>query len=233
MHALIAAVLVLVELYTSEGCSSCPSADRLLAKLARTQPIAGVRIVPLELHVDTWDDLGWADPFAQAAFTERQQRYAEGRDGGRVYTPAMVVGGGVDLVGSNEAGARAAIAAAAQVPSALALAAKIVKVDAATIEVAVTIGARKAPVDVVVALTQANLATDVRRGENAGSRLAHAPVVRTLRGAGVVGPGDKLEVRTVKLARPRGAKLDDLRVVAFAQGPRQGAISAIADVSVR
>ena len=223
---------VLVELYSSEGCSSCPSADRLLAKLARTQPIPGVRIVPLELHVDYWDDLGWADPFAQAAFTERQRRYAEGRDGGRVYTPALVVAGGVDLVGSNEAGARAAILAAAKPTAGPELAAKVVRVDATMIEVAVTVGARKAPVDVLVALTQANLATDVARGENAGQRLAHAPIVRALRGAGAVAAGARAETRTIVLPRPRGAKLDDLRVVAFAQAPRQGAISAIADVSV-
>jgi hypothetical protein len=79
---------VLVELFTSEGCSSCPPADALLARLFETQPLAGVEIVPIELHVDYWDRLGWKDPFSAAAFSRRQEDYSKVFGPDRVYTPA-------------------------------------------------------------------------------------------------------------------------------------------------
>ncbi len=107
---------VVVELFSSEGCSSCPPADAVLARLAREQPVAGAEVVALELHVDYWNSLGWADPFSSAAFTDRQRAYADafGRRG--TYTPQLVVDGAAEFVGSNEAGARAAVAAAALEP---------------------------------------------------------------------------------------------------------------------
>src|SRR5262245_32430137 len=88
------AVPVIVELFTSEGCSSCPPADEVLARLERTQPISGAMIVPLAFHVDYWDDLGWPDPFASASFTSRQGTYAVH---GRMYTPQAVVDGRTEL----------------------------------------------------------------------------------------------------------------------------------------
>ncbi len=82
---------VLVELFTSQGCSSCPPADRLLGALPGE--VDGVQVLPLAFHVDYWDDLGWRDPFSSAEWTARQNRYAHALGAGRIYTPQLVVHG--------------------------------------------------------------------------------------------------------------------------------------------
>ena len=109
---------VILELFTSEGCSSCPPADTLLASLSRGQPVPGADIIALELHVDYWDDLGWADPFSSAAHSARQRAYGVAFNQRGIYTPQLVVDGHAELLGSSAGGAKEAIAAAAHGPKA-------------------------------------------------------------------------------------------------------------------
>src|SRR5262245_39627091 len=110
------AVPVLVELFTAEGCSSCPPADGLLAGMIASQPAAGVLIVGLGEHVDYWDRLGWKDRFSSAAFTRRQQLYADRFGAENVYTPQMVVDGQTAFIGSDLEAARRAIERASAAP---------------------------------------------------------------------------------------------------------------------
>src|SRR5437867_3002658 len=100
---------ILVELFTSEGCSDCPPADALLEKLIAGQPASGVAIIGLGQHVDYWDRLGWKDRFSSAALTERQQLYQARFRTESIYTPQMVVDGRAELVGSDTTAARRAI----------------------------------------------------------------------------------------------------------------------------
>ncbi len=113
---LMAALPILIELFTSEGCSSCPPADAVLARLAEKQPAPGVQLLVLSEHVDYWNSLGWRDPFSDGQFTDRQSRYASAVARDRVYTPQAVVDGRLDVLGSDQDGIVRAAAAAATEP---------------------------------------------------------------------------------------------------------------------
>lgn len=168
---------VIVELFTSEGCSSCPPADRLLADLEREQPIAGVQVIALGEHVDYWNDLGWPDRFSTKELTTRQRDYGHKFVIDSIYTPQMVVNGQAQFTGGDAGRAAREIRKAAEGPRArveLSL-----KGDAVHLNVDdLPHGTREA--DVLLAVTETDLATDVKRGENRGHVLRHAGVVRSL-----------------------------------------------------
>ena len=179
-----AAVPVVVELFTSEGCSSCPAADAALRELETAQPVPGVEVIALGQHVDYWNRLGWQDPFSAPAFTQRQRDYAAGFGAGS-YTPQAVVNGQYEFVGSRRQQLTATIEKAAKAPRA---AVSLAPAGAGTVAVRVgSVPAGTAPAEVVLALTETGLSSQVGRGENAGRRLRHAAVVRTLRPLGAVG----------------------------------------------
>lgn len=210
-------VPVVVELFTSEGCSSCPSADALLLDLERTQPVPGVEVIPLGLHVTYWDGIGWPDAYGNPAFADRQGRYASVLGGGS-YTPEMVVDGSVHFAGGRDRTVAALKAAAEAQKSPVALKVTHLSKDAVEVEVSLSEGARPAGAELVVALTQGGLSSDVKRGENAGRVLQHTAVVRALK---VVGAASKV---TVRLPRQAAWDLRTLSVVAFSQGRGQARI---------
>jgi hypothetical protein len=160
---------VVVELFTSQGCSSCPPADALLSKLASDRP----DVIALAFHVDYWNDLGWADPWSSSEWSARQQMYAAGLTGQRVYTPELVVNGATGVVGSQRVAVDRAIADSAPVPSI----ATQVSVEDGAIQVRATLPAATLG---EVAIVEDGLITAVRAGENRGEHLRNDRVVRAL-----------------------------------------------------
>jgi hypothetical protein len=194
---------LVLELFTSQGCSSCPPADRLLAKLARDGVAGGRVVAPLTFHVDYWNDLGWADPYSQPAWTERQHQYARALGDDRVYTPELVIGGASGVVGSNVAAVTQAIQRAAH-PTVLAAIGAWRK-DAVTITAT-------APSDAEVwaAIWEDGTSTEVTRGENAGATLGSDRVVRRLERIAAAGQRGSATIKLDPRWRVGGA-------VAFAQ----------------
>lgn len=213
--------VVVVELFTSEGCSSCPPADALLAELAGERA-TGIRVVALSEHVDYWDGPDWRDRFSSPLFTRRQEAYAHRLGLSSVYTPQLVVAGRTNALGSDRRAARAAIAAAAREPSGR-VAARIVPGAAAELSVAVdATWPDGVPADVLVAVVQDRATTKVSGGENAGRTLEHVAVVRSLTvvGSGAGAFSGKVTVRPLDAATAS-------QLVVFVQeregGPMHGA----------
>ncbi len=219
-------VPVVLELFTSEGCSSCPPADALLARLAEQQPVAGAEIIALEEHVDYWDHEGWIDPFSSGQWTQRQQLYASGFADHGVYTPELVVNGRSGFVGSREGDAYRAIASAVAQPrtdiSASLLKSEKHDHEQVKVEVGKLQGAQQGDVaEVWLAITETALHSSVTGGENAGRDLYHAPVVRWLHKTGATDPnatpsfGGEFELKL-----DSAWKRNNLRIVAFVQEKR-------------
>jgi hypothetical protein len=173
-----AAVPVIVELFTSEGCSSCPPADRVLIDLVDQQPIKGALVLGLGEHVDYWDQLGWKDPFSDRAFTTRQSVYAQAVGAPDIYTPQIIVDGVDVVVGHDRAGVHDAIRRALRQRKA------DVRLEWTSGQSQVSVGVERssetANATVFLAVTEDGLRTSVKRGENAGRTLDHAAVARRL-----------------------------------------------------
>lgn len=217
-------VPVLLELFTSEGCASCPPADRLLATLDETQPFRNANLIVLSEHVDYWDGLGWRDPYASPVLTERQRDYGRKFGLDSVYTPQLVVDGRFELVGSDTAEARTAVEGAVRTPK-VAAAISVEERDGSHIRVRVKVAPLPAGAGsstVFLALAESRVESKVLRGENSGRFLIHVAVVRTLVPAGSVAGGASFD-KEVNLPVPQGAGRS-LRIVAFVQNKSTGRV---------
>ena len=199
---------VIVELFTSQGCSSCPPADALIVELARHHS----SILALTFHVTYWNDLGWRDPFSFPGATARQRYYVGLSISPEAYTPAMVVDGQLDVVGSNGPSVEAALAQAAAKTSTMAP----IDVVQSGNELAITIGAGSGRGSVLVIGFDAEHQTHVSQGENDGQTLIEANVVRSLTNIGLW-TGTTLSLRVAVKAGEEAAVLvqaDDGHILA-------------------
>jgi hypothetical protein len=221
---------VLVELFTSEGCSSCPPADALLAKLDELQPVAGVTVIALEEHVDYWDHQGWRDPFSSADFTARQQRYASLLHIESPYTPEMVIDGRSEFVGNDSERAVHELASASRSPKAPV---HVIVKDKSTdrVSLKVNVEVTKSSGDVLLAIAETGLASDVARGENAGRNLKHSAVVRKLSTIGRLRSGEAFSAEPlVKLSKQW--KPENLRAVVFVEDGASRKVLGAAAVTI-
>jgi hypothetical protein len=215
----------IAELYTSEGCDSCPPADKWLSGLSASKD----GVVPLAFHVDYWDYIGWKDRFANAAFSERQ-REAVRRQGGKVsYTPQVMVNGRDQRFWADQSRfASSVMSIAAHAPRAN-IDMQFTSVGAGldvTLTTSVPQIADRADASVFLAITESKLSSRVLAGENRGATLRHDHVVRALLGPvspGAGAGGDKLVVAR-SIALDREWKRDDLSLVAFVQSLRTGEV---------
>lgn len=191
----------LVELFTSEGCSSCPPADGVLSRVGREASAggAGPRVYALAFHVDYWDNLGWKDRFSSREFTDRQRGYGKHFRLRSIYTPQMVVNGGEEFVGSDETRARDAVRDALARPAAVRVEATAVAGENGAVRVAVRAAGAPADGKAWVAVAENGLVTRVERGENGGRELRHDHVVRGFASAAV---GAKGEAEVVVMLPP-------------------------------
>ena len=211
-----------VELFTSEGCSSCPPADRVLGELDRRHT-QGEPILCLGFHVDYWDKLGWKDEFSQPEATARQSAYVRRFKLKEVYTPQMVVNGATEFLGSNRRAADEAVKAALKSPSKHVLT-LLPEAGETTSQVEVRFRAEGETAEyfVLAALVQKQDTNQVLQGENAGTRLAHVRIVRTFGVAAI----DDARGGTVVLTIPEGLKPSELEIVGLIQHRETGLIVA-------
>jgi hypothetical protein len=172
--------VAVVELFTSEGCSSCPPADRLLSRYADIGSYEGVPILALAYHVDYWDYLGWRDSFSSSAFSDRQRMYAESMNLNGVYTPQIVINGTTQLVGSDEGSLREGIQHMKADSRQLSFTDLKLSNDDKTKKVKYTIQGDVKDCEINIAIVTPSVSVNIRRGENRGKLLTHTNVVKKL-----------------------------------------------------
>ncbi len=203
--------VAVIELFTSQGCSSCPAADRLLTKTLKAANGKGPEVLALSFHVDYWNHLGWADPFSDKAYTKRQYAYAKQFNSRSVYTPQMVVNGTAQFVGSNEAALKNALGQAGrQSPTAGFEALRVEPEKGKVLKVMYKLTGDYQNARVNFALVSRQETTAIQRGENGGRTLSSDNVVRQFITVPAKASGEVL-------FNDRAGRADDLSVIAYVQ----------------
>ena len=205
------APFAVIELFTSEGCSSCPPADKLLSEMV-AQSKSNPRIIPLEFHVDYWNYLGWEDPFSSRDFSQRQRRYAQALKSSSVYTPQMIINGQTAFGGYRKDKLRESLKKALQTPAEIGVTISGVEHQKNTVTVSCGLTDIDRQANLLVAVVERHLSTAVPRGENAGRTLPHDNVVRAFKAVPV-----NDFTHTVTLSLPQNLKPKNATVVAYLQ----------------
>jgi hypothetical protein len=210
-----------LELFTSEGCSSCPPADELLAKIQKEGQ--GKDIYLLAYHVDYWDRLGWKDIFSNADYSKRQEQYGRWFNSSQIYTPQLIVNGKTEFVGSNEAAIRNAISDQLSTKANVNLVLHAQQ-DGEGLKVHYQASNVVKGSNLLIAVVQKNAQTKVERGENAGSTLSHVQIVRKVQNEPLSTTGEGSSI--VEL--PNGFDAQNWEVLGLIQDQSNGEILGVA-----
>jgi hypothetical protein len=218
---------ILVELFTSEGCSSCPPADALLERMDASQPIPGVHLIVLSEHVDYWNHDGWKDPYSSSLFTDRQSAYVHSLGLNTAYTPQFIIDGNLELKAGDPEGARKVFQKDLAEPKVS------VRIDSVTVDPATPavlhahIGVHgdsaKHNLDIFVAIALDHAESQVSAGENAGHHLTHVAVVQELIKVGKLTKGKNFD-QDVQLRLKPGTVANNVRIIAFVQEAGAGKV---------
>jgi hypothetical protein len=218
---------ILVELFTSEGCSSCPPADALLERMDASQPIPGVHLIVLSEHVDYWNHDGWKDPYSSALITDRQSGYVHSLGLNTPYTPQFIIDGNLELKAGDPEQARQVFQKDLAAPKVS------VRIDSVTVDpstpaalhahIAVNGDSAKRNADVFVAVALDHAESQVSAGENAGHHLTHVAVLQELTKIGKLTKGKNFD-QEVQLKLKPGTEAKNVRIIAFVQEPGPGRV---------
>ncbi len=204
-----------VELFTSEGCSSCPPADALLGEILKDAQQSNRPIYPIAFHIDYWDQLGWRDPFSTQQASIRQGEYARALNSTEVYTPQMIVNGRVEFIGSDKARAQQEIDAALSQPAKIVLALQPSKDSSNHLSIGFTLNDEAAGNVLNVIAVERGLVVSIPRGENGGRTLHHDNVARAF--ARLVLTRDR--AGKISLTLPVGINEKNTSLIGFVQDP--------------
>ena len=215
---------ILVELFTSEGCSSCPPADELLEKLDGSQPVPGAQLIVMSEHVDYWNHDGWKDPYSSSLLTERQSAYVQALGVSELYTPQMIADGRSELRLADPRQMAQIVQKAAADP-------KIpIRIESASVagnvlrgRIETDINSEKQNADLYLAIALDRAQSQVLRGENSGRRLTHVAVVEYLKKIGKLESGKKCGQDFQVKLKP-GEDAANIRIIAFLQEPGPGKV---------
>jgi hypothetical protein len=203
---------ILLELFTSQGCSSCPSADKLVEKTLLDAQKSGKKIFALSYHVDYWDRLGWKDPFSQAQFTQRQYEYAKWMNSANVYTPQIVINGTDEFVGSDSKKMTQAINKLSDSDSKVNFRFENIEWKNEAVNMKISLSDLPKNSQLNVALVNKNTETSIPRGENEGRKLTGVNVVRVLQNI-----SSTTLKNDIKLLIPKNLEKSNTQIIAFLQ----------------
>ena len=230
---------VIVELFTSEGCSTCPPADSLLEELDARQPVGSAEVIALEEHVTYWDQQGWKDPFDSQTWTERQYDYSGSLRNGSPYTPEMVVDGTAGFVGSRGVTASKEIEKAAAIKKSKVEITEVSLAGNKTLELKVRVDrllsiTPKDKPEVILAITEMGLQSSVEAGENSGKELHHSAVLREMKVLGVAGKNGQEGFEAQPIVKLDSKwKRENLRAIVFVQEKKSRRVLGAAEIVVK
>ena len=217
--------IIVVELFTSEGCSGCPPVDRLLSSIVNAAD-EDAEVLGLSFHVDYWDYIGWQDPYASQAFTLRQRAYARKFGLRTIYTPQMIVNGKHEFVGSSQQEWNRALSQESNSIQTVEI--EVSKLSRTSTSVSFFVKSRnRTDSQINVAIVEKNLSQDVKRGENSGRKLMHDNVVRAFATRHFDGKENKFT-----LDIPQDLKIKDASLIIYAQAGDTWKISAAKLISL-